>query len=181
MNTEPSKPSVTLRIWKRPYVWLSVAAIAIMIFNFFIVAGFVRGFLLLPNILLQQYLEGTLVSENTRFQFDITFVWVILPIIVSAAGAALIFLKKPLAGIGVTFGAIATHFIMDAIYISYIWDGHHVIQSYTHATWLVRSIREYGGYVESIFAFNLFYLPIMTFIAICLAKGWKNMKLLGRE
>lgn len=178
MSTEPSKSSISLHVWKRPYVWLSAAAISVIIFNIIIVAGFVRGFLLLPNILLQQYFEGRLVSENTRFQFDMTFAWVIFPITVSAGGVALLFLKKPLAGMGVTFGAIATHFVMDAIYISYVWDGHHVIQSYTHATWLVRSIQEYGGYTESIYAFNLFYIPIMTFIAICLFKGWKGIKLL---
>ncbi len=181
MNMEPSKSPISLSRWQKPYIWLSAAAIAMIVFNIINVIGFIRGFLLFPNVLLQEYLEGRLVSENTRLQFDIIFVMIIIPVVVGAAGAALLFLKKPLVGIGVTFGAIATHFIMDAIYISYFWDGQHVIQSYTHATWLVRSIREYGGYTESIYAFNFFYIPIMTFISICLLKGSKNMNPLGRE
>jgi hypothetical protein len=175
MNTEPSRSAVSFSRWSKPYVWLTAAAIAIIILNIINVIGFIRGFLLLPNLLLQQYFEGGLVSENTRLQFDVLFVSVIVPVVVSAAGASLLFLKKPLVGTCVAFGAIATHFIMDAIYISYVWDGHHVIQSYTHAAWLVRSIQEYGGYTESIYAFNLFYIPIMTFTAICLLKGWKRI------
>jgi len=181
MSTEPSKPSVNLGIWNRPYIWLTAASIAIIVFNIITVVGFFRGFLLFPNIFLQEYFEGRLVSEDTRFQIDMIFVSVIIPIAVSAAGAALIFFKKPLAAVGVAFGAIATHFVMDAVYISYFWDGQHVIQSYTHATWLVRSIREYGGYTESIYAFNFLYVPIMTFIAICLLKGWNKITLLGQN
>ena len=176
MSTEPSKSSVSLSRWSRPYAWLTVAAIAIIVFNVITVIGFIRGFLLFPNILLQQYFEGRLASENTRLQIDVIFASVIVPIIVSAAGAALVFLKKPLAGIGVTFGVIATHFVMDAIYINHIWDGHHVIQPYTHATWLVKSISGYGGYLESIYAFYLFYLPTMILVAISLLKGWKGIK-----
>ena len=106
----------------------------------------------------------------------LVFVSVIIPIIVSAADVALIFLKKPLAGISIAFGAVAAHFVMDAIYISNIWDGLHIIQSYTHATWLVRAVYEYGGYTESIYAFYLFYIPAMAGITASLLIGWKKVK-----
>lgn len=177
MSMEPSKSPISLSRWHKPYIWLSAAALGMIIFNIIIVAGFFRGFLLVPSIFLQQYFEGTLASANTLFQMNMIFVSVIVPVMISAVGTALIFLKKPVVGIGVTFGAIGMHFIIDAIYISYFWDGQHVIQSYTHATWLVRSIREYGGYTESIYAFNFLYVPTMILVAICLLKGWKKLNL----
>jgi|GEM_PF-3038539 len=176
LSAEPSKPIISTNRWAKPYVWLTVAGIAVSIFSIITAVGFIRGFLLLPSILLQQYFEGGLASENTRLQFDILFVSVIVPILASAVGAALLFLKKWMVGIGVTIAAVATYFVMDAIYISYVWDGQHVIQSYTHATWLVRSISEYGGYHLSIYAFYFFYIPIMTFAGVFLLKGWKDMK-----
>lgn len=171
---EPSKQHITVRRWQQPFSWLTGAAIGILIFSLIITIGFVRGYLNTAIIYFEWYSSGASALPNTVIIITASAV---IPVIVSVAGAiVLLATSKIKLGIYLALAAIAVYFIMDAVFIGYLWDGHHVIQSYTHAEWLIRSFNEYGDYSAAVYAFYLAYLPILIGVTISLLYGWQRLK-----
>jgi hypothetical protein len=149
---------------------LSYAAIGLVLLSVLSTIGFVRGYLVLPNIFLGQFLSG----EHLSPEVMLIFLWVIVPVAFSITAAGLLFAGKRRSGLYLGLTAVASHIVMDAIYIAQMWDGMHVVQAYTHAEWLVRSFSEHGGYITSIHVFYLAYVPALTAISLLLAYGRKQ-------
>ena len=175
IGMEPSKRHVTVTRWQQPYSWLTGAAISILIFSLIITIGFIRAYLNIAVVYFEWYSSGEASSiPNTVIIISVS---AIIPVIFSVAGAiVLLATRKMKLGTHLTLAAIAAYVIMDAVFIGYLWDGHHVIQSYTHAEWLVRAFNDYGDYSAAVYVFYLAYIPALMGIGISLLYGWGRLK-----
>jgi hypothetical protein len=173
---EPSKlqTSASSR-WYQPNGRLAIAAIAIIVFSVIVGIGFVRGYLDTASIYIDRYFAGESALQSTVIVITIS---AIIPTIVSLVGASILLsFPKRKVGIYITLAAVGTYFVMDAVFIGLIWDGHHVIQSYTNAEWLLRAFNQYGDYTGSIYVFYLVYIPALAGIVASLIIGWKRTNL----
>lgn len=174
---EPSRPYINLSRWQQPYSWLTGIAIGILIFSVIIVIGFVRGYLETAVTYFGWYFAGESTFPNTVLVITAS---AIIPVIVSVIGAAILLSsQKKKLGIYVTLAAIGTYPVMDAVFIGLFWDGHHVIQAYTHAEWLIRSFNAYGDYTGVVYAFYFAYVPALIGMTASILQGWKKLKRLA--
>jgi hypothetical protein len=175
IRLEPSKRHIGLRRWQQPYSWLTGTAISILIFSLIITVGFVRGYLNTAVIYFEWYSSGA--ASGIPNAVIIISVSAIIPVIVSVAGATILLgTSKIKLGTHLTLAAIATVVIMDAVFIGYLWDGQHVIQSYTHAEWLIRAFNEYGDYSAAVYVFYLAYVPLLVGMSLSLLYGSQRLK-----
>ena len=164
---EPSRKLIGVSSSKSP--WLMAAAFGILAFSAIVVIGFVRGYL---SWVLFYSGQGPLTTVSV-----VIITTAIIPVFVSIAGALMLLLSsKTNIGIFVSLSAIGTYLLMDVVYISLVWDGHHVIQSYTNAEWFVRSLNSDGNYTSSIFAYYFVYIPALLSTAASLLYGKKKLR-----
>lgn len=172
---KPSSGYIGVARWQRPYTWLAGAAVSILIFSLIITVGFVRGYLNTAAIYFEWYSSGA--SPSIPSAVIIVSGTAIIPIIVSVSGAIVLLASSRMKlGIHLTLAAIATYVIMDAVLIAYLWDGQHVIQSYTHAEWLVRAFNENGDYSAAVYVFYLAYVPTLMGMTLALIYGSQRLR-----
>jgi hypothetical protein len=172
---KPSKEYPSVTRWQQPYSWLTGAAISILIFSLIITIGFVRGYLNTAVIYFEWYSTGA--SPAIPNTVIIISVSAIIPIIVSVVGATVLLATSRMRlGIHLTLAAVVMYVIMDAVFIGYLWDGQHVIQSYTHAEWLIRAFNEYGDYSAAVYVFYLAYVPTLMGMTLSLLHGSQRLK-----
>jgi hypothetical protein len=172
---KPSKRDISLTRWQQPYSWLTGTAISSLIFSLITTVGFVRGYLNTAVIYFDWYSSGA--ASSIPNDVIIISISAIIPVIVSVAGAiVLLATSKMKLGTHLSLAAIAAYVIMDAVFIGYLWDGQHVIQSYTHAEWLIRAFNEHGDYSAAAYVFYLAYVPILIGISLSLLCGWQRLK-----
>ncbi|HEU4605889.1 MAG TPA: hypothetical protein VFS46_06590 [Nitrososphaera sp.] len=172
-DTEPPKPQASVSRWHQPYSWLTAAAIGIAFVSLVVAAGFVRGYLGIASTYFGWYVTG---ESQLPSAVLVIVTSVVITIIASAAGAALLLLKHRL-GVPVALAAVAAYFVMDAIQIGLLWDGHHLIYAYTHAEWFPVLYYGYGSYsTDLVYSFYFLYVPALFGIAASLLIGWKKVK-----
>jgi hypothetical protein len=146
-----------------------------LIFSLIITVGFVRGYLNIAITYFEWYYSGA--ASGIPDAAIIISVSAITPVVVSVAGAIILLATRNIKlGTHLTLAAIAGFVIMDAVFIGFLWDGQHVIQSYTHAEWLIRAFSEYGGYSAAVYVFYLAYIPALLGMSLSLVYGWQRLK-----
>lgn len=176
---EAPRPYSNLSRWKQPYSWLTAAAIGILIFSVIIAIGFVRGYYLnTGQYFLEQYLAGELVDDTFLvFVVSTVMITATVPVMVGLAGAVLLLFKKQRLGVYIILAAVGAYFVMDAVYISLIWDGNHHVYAYTRAMWLIAAYEGHASYsIDTAYAFYSLYIPSLIGITASALWGWKKLK-----